>query len=242
MQERSDDGGFRQVGQPPQYQPPQQWSYAPPARTKPRRGRMIAACAGSLVVGLIIGYGAGHSSTKTTPDASPIVTSAATSAAGGQAPAAATSAPTSPATSAPAKSAPAKIGDSITLAGQNGEKVTVTVVKVTDPAKPSDQYMTPDAGNRFVAVQLRFVNAGTVAYSDSVDNGAVLIDAAGQSFSAEPYTTTAGPGFATGEVTIAPGATGLGWITFQMPTASKVASIQVGLDSGFSQKGQWALH
>lgn len=245
MQERDDDG-YRQVGQPPQYAPPsqQQWAYAPPARAPRRGGRSttVLMSAGSLVIGLIIGYAAGHSSTTTTTtSSSPIVTAASgpTSAAGaGQSPTAA-SAPTSSAS----KAAPAKVGSAIVLTGQgSGEKLTVTLVKMVDPAKSTDQFMQPSAGHHYVSVQLRLVNSGTVAYGDSPGNGARLVDADGQQFDPTIATTAAGPDFG-GHVNVAPGATALGVITYEVPDGAKPEQFQFTLDSGFAdQTGQWALH
>jgi hypothetical protein len=76
-----------------------------------------------------------------------------------------------------------------------GEKLTVTVIKVVDPASGADEFTHPKAGYRFVAVQFRLVNAGTETYSDSPGNGAQLVDTQGQSFSDDFADTTAGPSF-----------------------------------------------
>lgn len=244
MEERDDGSGYRQAGQPPQYTPPQQqWAYAPAPGRAPRGGRRttILASAGALLVGLFIGYSAGHSSTTTTASgSSPIVTNAAPAATTASAGPASTSAPAKPA--APSSAAPAKVGSAIVLAGQSSEKMTVTLVKVTDPAKGADEYTTPAAGKHFVAVQLRLLNSGTVAYQDSPDNGARLVGADGSQFDPTVATTTVGTGFG-GHVNVAPGATALGVITFEVPDGAKPAQFQFALDSGFAdQTGQWALH
>ncbi len=151
------------------------------------------------------------------------------------------SGPSSP--SSPSVPAVASVGDTLALSGlKPEERVDVTVVKVVDPATAKESFSSPKAGSRLVAVQFRLRNTGTAVYEDSPSNGARLIDSEGQQFTASAATdTTAGPGF-PGSVTVTPGDTALGYLTFVIPTASRVAKIQFTLDSGFaSSTGQWTV-
>ncbi|MDX2294365.1 MULTISPECIES: DUF4352 domain-containing protein [Streptomyces] len=134
----------------------------------------------------------------------------------------------------------AAVGDTLDLTGiGDDEKLAVTVVRVVDPADAKNQYASPDAGMRFVAVQFRLKNTGTAVYKDSPSNGAKVVDTQGQQFDATYEDTNAGPGF-PGSITIAPGDTGLGFITFEVPTSSKIAKVQFAMNSGFSgNAGQW---
>ncbi|MFE2839977.1 DUF4352 domain-containing protein [Streptomyces mirabilis] len=136
----------------------------------------------------------------------------------------------------------AKVGDTIVLKGMDdGSKLDVTVVKVVDPAKGADEFTTPSSGKRFVGIQFRLVNTGTVAYSDSPSNGAQISDADGQQFQTTFGDISAGPSMAS-EVKLKPGAKALGWIVFEVPKASKAATVQFGMDSGFAeQTGEWKL-
>ena len=116
----------------------------------------------------------------------------------------------------------------------------MTVVKVVDPAR-AGQYETPSAGKRFVAVQSRLKNTGTAAYKDSPSNGATVIDKDGQRFSESFNDSTAGPSFPA-SVTISPGKTALGFITFEVPRASRIVGVQFAMDSGFSDDvGEWQI-
>jgi hypothetical protein len=100
----------------------------------------------------------------------------------------------------------AHVGDPLVLQGNgDGEQVTITLVKVVDPAQGSDEFDSPDAGNRFVSLELQVKNTGTVTYSDSYVFTAVLLDTKGESFSTNLSTTTAGPPFANGGVDESPG-------------------------------------
>ncbi|MFB7442397.1 DUF4352 domain-containing protein [Streptomyces mirabilis] len=136
----------------------------------------------------------------------------------------------------------AKVGDTIALKGtDDGSKLDVTVVKVVDPAKAADEFTTPESGKRFVGIQFRLVNTGSVAYNDSPSNGAQISDADGQQFQTTFGDISAGPSMAS-EVKLKPGAKALGWIVFEVPKASKVSVVQFGMDSGFAQQtGEWKL-
>lgn len=147
-----------------------------------------------------------------------------------------------PASETPAAPKVAKVGDTITLTGtENGSKLDVTVVKVADPAKSSDEFTTPEDGNRWIGVQFRLLNTGTIAYSDSPGNGTQIADSQGQQFTSTFADITAGPSMAS-SVNLKPGAKALGWVVFEVPKASKGAVVQFTMDSGFAdQTGEWAL-
>jgi hypothetical protein len=136
----------------------------------------------------------------------------------------------------------ATIGNAIELRGQeNDSKVRVTMVQIVDPAKPKDQFTRAGEGGRFVAVQVRLENIGEAVYSDSPDNSLKIIDAAGQQFSTTFGEVTAGPGFG-GSATISPGDNRMGFLTVEMPNASKPTKVQFTLNSGFGpQTGEWSV-
>ncbi|AVZ70995.1 hypothetical protein SLUN_00675 [Streptomyces lunaelactis] len=140
----------------------------------------------------------------------------------------------------PSRAPSATVGNTLDLTGTgNGEKLAVTVVRVVDPAGAKNEFSSPEAGMRFVAVQFRLKNTGTAVYKDSPSNGAKVVDTQGQQFDATFEETTAGPNF-PGSVTIGPGDTGLGFIIFEVPKASKIAKVQFAMNSGYStDTGQW---
>ncbi|MGX4688772.1 DUF4352 domain-containing protein [Streptomyces sp. JNUCC 63] len=136
----------------------------------------------------------------------------------------------------------AKVGDTLTLKGmEGGSRLDVTVVKVADPAKSADEFFEPDSGKRFVGVQFKLVNTGKAAYSDSPSNGAQVADGEGQQFDSTLADITAGPSMSS-SLKLKPGATGLGWIVFEVPKAAKVDTVQFTMNSGFAdQTGEWKL-
>ncbi|GAA1895428.1 hypothetical protein GCM10009837_16750 [Streptomyces durmitorensis] len=135
------------------------------------------------------------------------------------------------------------VGTTLSLTGiGSGERLDVTVVKVVDPARTANEFLVPDAGNRYVAVQFRLKNTGDDPYKDSPSNGAALVDADGQHFDAALIAeTTAGPSF-PGALSISPGDTALGFITFELPTSARPVQLQFSMNSGFSDDvGEWSL-
>ncbi|WP_051367637.1 DUF4352 domain-containing protein [Hamadaea tsunoensis] len=134
------------------------------------------------------------------------------------------------------------LGDAITLTGDvEGDVVTVTPLKVANPAAAADDFSGPDAGHKLVGVQFRLQNAGTVTYSDSPDNCATLVDTDGQRFHPTIADIAAGPTF-PGSVTMSPGGSALGWIVFEVPSSARPASVQFTPDSGFADDtGEWTL-
>lgn len=147
------------------------------------------------------------------------------------------------ATSASASAAPAKaagLGGTIAVAGFGGEKLDVTLVKVFPDAKGADEFTSPAAGKAFYATQLRIMNIGSKAYSDSPDNSVVLRDAAGQQFQSDLASVSAGQSF--GSVNLAAGDSVLGVVVFQVPIGDKPVKLQFTPDSGMADNtAQWNL-
>ena len=148
--------------------------------------------------------------------------------------------PTSSASKAAKLGAAAKVGSTITLAGNDsGERVAVTVTKIYRHAQPASSFDDPDTGDRLVAVQFRLTDTGSAAYSDSPSNGAEVVDASGQSYQSALNDAANCPSF-PGTENIAPGASGLGCIVFEVPQAAVITKVQFTLDSGMGpQTGQW---
>ncbi|MGW6910961.1 DUF4352 domain-containing protein [Streptomyces sp. NPDC054940] len=136
----------------------------------------------------------------------------------------------------------AKVGDTLALKGmESGSGLDVTVVKVVDNAKSGDEFFAPEDGNRWVGVQFQLVNTGTKVYSDAPGNGAKMADDQGQQFGTTLADISAGPSMSS-DVRLKPGAKTLGWVVFEVPKASKAATVTFAMDSGFAQQvGEWKL-
>ncbi|MDA8321024.1 MAG: DUF4352 domain-containing protein [Actinomycetota bacterium] len=136
--------------------------------------------------------------------------------------------------------ATARVGGTLTITGMSsGEKMAVKLVRVITDAHGSDQFNTPDKGNRFVAVQFQLTDSGSSAYSDSPDNSAAVIDSKGQTYESD-ISTVAGCQSFPGSLNIPVGGTRLGCVVFQVPKTAKITGVQFTLDSGMGpDTGQW---
>ena len=211
-------------GQQQPYPGQPQYAPGPPPQGRRRKRhvvRNVLAGVGGLVVviiGISVAANGGHS-----------VKTAGTTGTSGQ---------TAAAAQAPAT---ARVGSAITLSGNDsGEKMAVTVTKVISSVSPGDEFTSAPAGDRLYAVQFRLDDTGSAAYSDSPSNGAAVVDSSGQSYQSSMTDTAAGCTSFPATENIAPGASGLGCIVFEVPKAAKITGVQFTLDSGMGpQTGQW---
>ncbi|MFI6986047.1 DUF4352 domain-containing protein [Embleya sp. NPDC050154] len=143
-----------------------------------------------------------------------------------------------PTSAKPAAPAAAKVGDTLTLTNTKGVPVDVTLVKLVDPASSSNQFLKPKAGNRYVAVQWKIANNGDAPITDTPNFGSHLIDTDGQQFGNTFGETSAGPAFPP-SVSIPPGGSRLGYVTYEVPTGSKITTIQLQVSMMSTVTGQW---
>ncbi|WP_327411926.1 hypothetical protein [Streptomyces sp. NBC_01233] len=164
--------------------------------------------------------------------------------------------------------APGGSGETISLAGNEpGQRLDVTLTQVVDPASPADPgpdpdpdpepepvpvpspdpdpelgpTPPPDGSDRLVAVRFRLENTGTAVYRDSPAPAAHLLDGNGQRFTGLNAPTTAGASFPD-TVTLDPGGTAVGFITFRLPEDAGLAAVQFALNGGLADDvGQWSL-
>jgi hypothetical protein len=218
---------------PPGYAPQPQYppGYPPPGHRQrkswPRRHKVLTAIMGVfgffVVIGVIAAAAGSGDHTVTTGQAGS--TSSST-----------------PAASRAAASSAARVGSVITLTGNDaGEKMAVTVTRVTSHARPATDMDAPQSGKRLYAVQFRLDDTGSAAYSDSPSNGAVVVDSTGQSYQSS-FESAAGCESFPGTENIAAGDKGLGCVVFEVPITAKITKVQFTLDSGLGpQTGQWAV-
>ncbi|WP_329376398.1 hypothetical protein OG625_02460 [Streptomyces sp. NBC_01351] len=142
---------------------------------------------------------------------------------------------------------PGGSGETIPLAGREpGERLDVTLTQVVDPASPADPAGPADAAaaqvdDRLVAVRFRLENTGSVVYADSPVSCAHLLDSTGRRFAALNTPTTAGAAFPD-TVTLDPGGTAEGFVTFHLPDDAALAAVQFALNGGLADDvGQWSL-
>ena len=191
-----------------------------------------------VLVGAVLVAGCGTTTViKTVTTSAPAVNSAATATATAPVSAATTAASTA-STPRPRQ---ARVGSTLTLTGNGGESLAVTVDQVMDPL-PVGQDDQADAGQRYVGIQITLKNVGSVPYSDAPSNGSTLLS--NSSDQAQGTIVTGGPcgNDFQSSVKIAPSESQHGCIPFELVQGKSAATFQFTLDSGFAnQTGQWSL-
>lgn len=161
-------------------------------------------------------------------------------------PAGANQVQTSAASAAPASTTSAAkkagVGDTISLnSTKAGNTLQVTLTKVVDPSAAANEYLKPDAGKRYVAVQLRIANHGQAAYSEDPQILVKAVDALGQHYDVDfGADTTAGASMDSG-LKLAPGDSTLGYVVFQVPTGQKIVTVQYTLSMIGGAVAQWTI-
>ena len=87
------------------------------------------------------------------------------------------------------------VGATFTLDDGTGSSYRVTLVKVIDPARGTNQVDTPDSGKRFVGLVFRIKALSGNLQGEDANNDAVLVGANGQRLPGGPES--ASPGTAT---------------------------------------------
>jgi hypothetical protein len=108
-----------------------------------------------------------------------------------------------------------------TVTDQSGNKMTVTLTKVIDPAQGADQFTTAGNGNRFVGAVFTITGiSGT--FSDDANNDATLIGSNGQTYTADFDSIAGYTNFNNGEYNVSAAENSVGAVTFQLPLTVKV--------------------
>jgi cytoskeletal protein RodZ len=134
----------------------------------------------------------------------------------------------------------AHVGSTVDVGGSKG--LAVTLNQVIDPASGADQYTSPNAGDRFVAIDVKIVNNGTAAFSDDANSDVTLIGTDNQSYTADFDSVSECTNFNSGQYTLAPGESTTGCVVFQVPDAVNTGKVQFQTQSGLSQStGEWLV-
>lgn len=121
-------------------------------------------------------------------------------------------------------STPAKIGDTIKLGGNNG--LSITLVRIIDPAEGTDEYNTPSASKHLVAVDVKIVNDGTSAFQDNANNNITLIGSDNHKYTNDIDSVSECTNFNYGDYTLSAGSGTTGCVVFQVPNGVSAAKVQ----------------
>lgn len=138
----------------------------------------------------------------------------------------------------PTQDTTGSVGDTFSVSDTSGDKYTVTLVKVIDPAQGSDQFNTPDNGNRFVgAVFTVTVTSGSLTDEDA-NSDASVTGSNSQTYTADFDTIADYTNFNGGDINLTQGQSVTGAVTFQVPEGVQVSRVQ-WQPGGFGQSATW---
>ncbi len=224
-------GTYRELGEPPT--DPE----SPPERRNRHTVRNVLGGIGILAIaGLVVsalssnGTGASAGS-RTSPSAAPA--SATASAVAVQAAAAASSA------AAAADAVPGKVGSAFSIQDGSGDTYQVTLLKVIDPAKSADPFMTPQPGSRIVGVVFRITALAGSPQGEDANNDATILGSDGQAYTAGFDGIAGYSNFEVGVIHVAQGGTVVGAVTFQVPQFVTIVAIRWTADGGDGSTVQW---
>ena len=141
-----------------------------------------------------------------------------------------------------ASSLSTKVGNSLTLTDQNGNKLAIVIEQVIANATPADPEVdAPSSGDQLVAVQLKITDQSTKTLSDAVGDDLTLYDASSQSYQPSFNNVSNCQGFANDSFNLQPNESAVGCEVFEIPTSAKVGQIKFTPSSGLANDtGVWA--
>ncbi len=221
--------------EPPGRSEPPGGSGPPPSRRNRHAVRNILGGIGILaVVGLMVsalsskGTGASTPTSRTSSSAATTVSSASA-----QATAAAAS------SAAPQPTGPGKIGSSFDVQDGSGDTYLVTLLKVIDPGKSADQFVTLQHGNRLVGIVFRIAALAGSPQGEDADNDCTIIGTDGREYTANFDSIVGYSNFEVGVIHVAVGAAVVGVVTFQLPQYIKVEQVRWASSDGLGSSVEW---
>lgn len=135
------------------------------------------------------------------------------------------------------------IGAAFTVQNEEKQYEAVKLVGVIDPAQGADQFTTPDAGKRFVAVEISITGKSPGNDSNSADDNLGVVGTNHQVYSADLSSVSECTDFANGQYTVTKDQSETGCVAFQLPTGVNVAQVKYNPNAGFStNEAIWTLH
>jgi len=131
--------------------------------------------------------------------------------------------------SAPASTAAGSVGSTIDFTTTSGGQLSVTLVKVVDPAIVDQYQPAVSAGDVYVGIKFKIVNSGST--SAQLDQGPItaLTDSSGQSYSWSIATLADCPSLGNlGLALLPPGGSTTGCVAFEVPTGDQLSNVAVG--------------
>jgi hypothetical protein len=123
----------------------------------------------------------------------------------------------------------------------NKNTLAVTINQLIDPATGTDEYNQPNAGYRFVAVDMGLTNMSAATISDDANVDVHVIGSDNQAYPADFNSVNECTNFSYGQFTLLPGGTESGCVVFQLPSGVNAKLVQFSLGFGYLDVAQWTM-
>lgn len=146
----------------------------------------------------------------------------------------------SPSAASPSPSTPGQVGDKFTVSGGDA-RYEVTLLSVQQSAQPDTEFDAPSAGHHLAAAEFRVTAVTKI--DENANNSATVTGSDEQAYTSSLNDVAAGTNFASGQVLLQPGASLVGWVSFELPDGVQVAKVAWVPNSGFSSEiAEWEVH
>jgi hypothetical protein len=137
---------------------------------------------------------------------------------------------------------PEALGSTQTLHDFYNDAFTVTASQIVDPATAAPGSGLPDAGYRFVAVDLSITNTSNEEVSDDANFATTVTGSDGQTYTADFGDVSGCTNFTsgTGFFAVLPSDSTSGCVIFQLPVNVGVQTISFSLASGYLDTAEWS--
>jgi hypothetical protein len=134
---------------------------------------------------------------------------------------------------------PGRIGSSFTVQDSSGDTYQVTLVKIVDPGKSADQFVTLQHGTRLVGIVFRITALTGSPQGEDADNDCTVTGTDGRVYTAGFYSIVGYSNFEVGVIHAAQGDTVMGAVTFELPQYIEVAQVRWAASDGLGSTAAW---
>lgn len=144
---------------------------------------------------------------------------------------------TAPITTAPTLTA---IGGSATVHDFTNDELSVTVSQIYDPATAANGSGLPDAGTRFVAVEMSLADVTGGSIAGDANYSTTVVGTDGKTYAADIGGVSQCTNFTVGTFQIeGTDTTTSGCVVFELPTSVSVQTVNFSLATGYLDSGKW---
>lgn len=136
---------------------------------------------------------------------------------------------------------PVSVATAVSIHDFFGDVLSVSAAQIVDPATAASGSGLPDAGYRFVAVELNLANQSTTnTIEGNANYSTTAIGSDGQTYTADYGTVSECTNFTYGDFELPPSNSATGCVVFELPTDVTIETIHFSLASGYLDTAAWS--